>query len=407
MKTIIKEFDLPDRKLKIAIVLAVAAIGWLCLRGAATANAQTNPANLSPGVQEVVKLTQARMGDDVIISYIKNSGVSYHLSADDILYLHGQGVSQGVLSALLNATPSTPPAAPITPLIPSVAVPGGAPPPAALAQPSSAPPVLVPEGPSGPLPGSDINMNYFQAKLSPFGAWVDVAGYGLCWEPSIQTKQVGWRPYFDGGHWEYTDDGWMWNSDYPWGQYVFHYGRWMRDARYGWLWVPGYEWAPSWVCWRNDEADGYSAWAPLPPGARFEAGVGLFWNGHLAVNADFGLGADAFVFVPFDHFWAHDYRPFLAPFDRVPVLFRASFVANGYGFVNGRFVIGGIGRERIGLLTHHEVVLGRIEFHDAHIAHSFELQRAHSVEVIRGHGFEGRDGHDFRDDHRGFDRDHR
>ena len=43
------------------------------------------------------------MGDDVILAYIKNSGASYNLSADDILYLNTQGVSKPVLSALLQA----------------------------------------------------------------------------------------------------------------------------------------------------------------------------------------------------------------------------------------------------------------------------------------------------------------
>jgi hypothetical protein len=60
------EHDLSDRKLKIGVVLAVAIIGWLCLTGASASHAQTIPANLSPGVQEVLKLSQAHMSDDVI-----------------------------------------------------------------------------------------------------------------------------------------------------------------------------------------------------------------------------------------------------------------------------------------------------------------------------------------------------
>ena len=62
---------------------------------------QAAPANLSPGLQEVVKLSQAQMGDNVILAYIKNSGASYTLGADDILYLKSQGVSQNVIAALL------------------------------------------------------------------------------------------------------------------------------------------------------------------------------------------------------------------------------------------------------------------------------------------------------------------
>ena len=58
-----KDYDLTDRKLKIAFILVMAILGWLCLNGASFIHAQTTPANLSPGLQEVVKLTQAHMSD--------------------------------------------------------------------------------------------------------------------------------------------------------------------------------------------------------------------------------------------------------------------------------------------------------------------------------------------------------
>ncbi|MCD8029369.1 MAG: hypothetical protein LUF85_00605 [Bacteroides sp.] len=38
----------------------------------------------------------------------------------------------------------------------------------------------------------------------------------------------------------------------------------MYDNSYGWLWVPGYEWAPSWVVW-GETGNNY-AWAPVAPG---------------------------------------------------------------------------------------------------------------------------------------------
>ena len=76
-------------------VIACAAIGWMCW-GAGNVNAQ----NLSPDLQEVVKLSQAKMPDDVIKNYINSSGRAYSLSANDIIYLNSQGVSPGVISAL-------------------------------------------------------------------------------------------------------------------------------------------------------------------------------------------------------------------------------------------------------------------------------------------------------------------
>ena len=83
--------------------IACAAIGWMCWSPANVCQAQTPPANssgLSPDLQEVVKLSQAKMGDDVIKNYISSAGKSYRLSADDIIYLNSQGVSPGVISAL-------------------------------------------------------------------------------------------------------------------------------------------------------------------------------------------------------------------------------------------------------------------------------------------------------------------
>ena len=179
-------------------------------------------------------------------------------------------------------------------------------------------------------------------------------GYGLCWQPAVVVTDLAWRPYFNQGHWIYTDSGWSWQSDYPWGDIVFHYGRWWRFNEH-WVWVPGYDWAPAWVCWR--EADGYCGWAPLPPTATYKVGVGLFFNGKLALDVDFGLGMDAFTFVSYDHFWDHDLHLFLLPPDRLAVVFRGSRLANGYRMDQGRFVIEGLGHDHIAALTHHDVMV--------------------------------------------------
>ena len=93
----------------VAVVMA-----WVVLTASPASNAQTTAANLSPDLQEIVKLAQAHMSDDVILSFIKGSGKSYTLSADDMLYLNSQGVSQPVISALMQ-TKSAAPATPATP----------------------------------------------------------------------------------------------------------------------------------------------------------------------------------------------------------------------------------------------------------------------------------------------------
>src|SRR5580692_4120290 len=76
-------------------------IGVLCFSTGMVCEAQTAPADLSPDVQEVLTLSKQHMDDSVITNYIASTGKVYKLSADDIIYLNTQGVSQPVISALL------------------------------------------------------------------------------------------------------------------------------------------------------------------------------------------------------------------------------------------------------------------------------------------------------------------
>ena len=57
---------------------------------------------LSYGVAQIVKLAQANVSDDAIMAYIKSSGNSYGLNADQIIYLRQQGVSDAVITTMLN-----------------------------------------------------------------------------------------------------------------------------------------------------------------------------------------------------------------------------------------------------------------------------------------------------------------
>jgi hypothetical protein len=564
---------------------------WFVLAAGPASNAQTTAANLSPDLQEVVKLAQAHMSDDVILSFIKGSGKSYILSADDMLYLNSQGVSQPVITALMQ-TKSAALAAPAAPAAPAPAPPPAvmpAPAPAPVAAPAYTPapipapppglvdnfftdaglnrsvwmmqtplvqslaqwnasasvPPMVSFGPAGmqmsgvggpgqfagiqsvglysppfaitatvsgmeergipfevylvspdlrqwlsvaghlggaggpreglgirtpfggariplgggpspehgvwvnwtsssqpisalgnkiyPVPiarlaytitmtvGADgiasvslqdavgvslgaLNampvgmgpfhvvlasrgegptfaswravqltslapqpvaitappetptLDYFQAHLNPYGQWIDVPGIGPAWIPA-EANNLDWRPYMDAGHWEYTDAGWYWQSDYPWGDIAFHYGRWIRNDFTGgrWAWVPDYDWAPSWVAWREG-AEGMG-WAPLPWGVEFRPGLGLYWHGAaVTAEVDFGLGFDAFVVVGPDHFWGGDYHRFALDPARARVFFDHSKFQAGYRIEGGRLRAEGLGREHIAEITHHEVV---------------------------------------------------
>jgi hypothetical protein len=84
--------------------LLIVAIYWC---GAECASAQTSASGHAANLDEIVKLTKAQMTDDVILNFIKGSGNQYNLSADDLVYLKSQGVSQPVISALLQTPPMT------------------------------------------------------------------------------------------------------------------------------------------------------------------------------------------------------------------------------------------------------------------------------------------------------------
>ena len=95
---------------------------------------------------------------------------------------------------------------------------------------------------SEPQPYESISQNQFYDDLAPYGRWIQLNHYGLVWQP--WDLPYGWRPYSD-GYWVYTDYGWTFESDDPYGWAVYHYGRWAFDNRFGWVWVPGYEWGPA------------------------------------------------------------------------------------------------------------------------------------------------------------------
>lgn len=107
------------------------------------------------------------------------------------------------------------------------------------------------------------DIDSFYEDLSPYGDWVEHPGNGYVFIPTGVSPD--WRPYTV-GQWIWTDEyGWYWESEEPFGWATFHYGRWGYDDDYGWYWVPGDEWAPAWVNWRDSEDDSVTGWAPIAP----------------------------------------------------------------------------------------------------------------------------------------------
>lgn len=73
------------------------------------------PANLSPGAADVLKLTRAKVGEDIIVAYIQSTDRRYNLRAEEIVHLQQQGVSSPILVAMLNETPAATEPAPAIP----------------------------------------------------------------------------------------------------------------------------------------------------------------------------------------------------------------------------------------------------------------------------------------------------
>ncbi|HUB86952.1 MAG TPA: hypothetical protein VMB22_03605 [Verrucomicrobiae bacterium] len=85
------------------LLVAIAGAGFLAMNLAAQdATSTANTPVVSPAVAQIVQLSQAKVGDDTIITFIQNSGTIYGLDANQIVYLKQQGVSSAVINAMLN-----------------------------------------------------------------------------------------------------------------------------------------------------------------------------------------------------------------------------------------------------------------------------------------------------------------
>jgi Family of unknown function (DUF6600) len=169
---------------------------------------------------------------------------------------------------------------------------------------------------------SSASYGTFYRKLEPYGAWRETSDYGYVWQPREAEESRNWRPYTD-GRWVYTDAGWTWVSEEPFGWATYHYGRWVRLRRVGWVWVPGEEWAPAWVSWRTSKD--YVGWAPLPPEARFDRKCGIRnWADNY-----YDIGPDQYAFVPGNEFGSRRIQRSVVPVERnVTIVIETTNVTN-------------------------------------------------------------------------------
>jgi hypothetical protein len=306
---------------------------------------------------EVIKLTQSGVDESVIMAYISNSGSTFNLDSDKIIYLSDIGAPNDLVTAMMQRDQS---------LQQQIAAAVSAQQAAQTAQATETAPPTDYTTDTEPAP-PEVTVEYFNTSLAPYGSWVQVPGYGRCWRPTITFYDTAWQPYCDRGHWVYTEYGWYWASDYSWGA-TFHYGRWFRDENLGWCWSPDTVWAPSWVCWRY--SDDYCGWAPLPPGAVFKTGVGFIYRGrNVSAGFDFGLGANVFTFVLTKNFsdaHLHNFR--VAP-ERVAQVFNHTTIINNFNANNHVLINNGIPLEHIVAVTHtkiHPVAVREIINADVH-----------------------------------------
>jgi uncharacterized membrane protein YgcG len=180
----------------IAAVMAIAALVWT----APTAFAQESSASntipsvafrtsappLAADVGEVLRLAQAKIGTDTIIAYIKNSGNSYDLNADQIIYLRQQGISDAVIVTMLTQ------ARPVQ--VPATASNPAQPPTAATAYDGQVTP--PPTAPSVTyVPSTPAVSYYYQPDYEPYYYYPDYYAYPL------GSFSFGWYGgYYGGGY---------------------------------------------------------------------------------------------------------------------------------------------------------------------------------------------------------------
>ncbi len=294
---------------------------------------------LSKTAAEVLKMYESGVGAEVLAAHVKHSPKPFQLAADQIIYFNDLGIPDAVTTAMIErdqalghtAEETSPNKAPSAGKQPN--------PPAEIT--STTTQTIVVKEPAA------VTTQVFYTALSPYGTWMHVDEYGWVWQPTAATVNVHWRPYYDRGHWMYTDAGWYWHSGYSWGWAPFHYGRWSLHGGHGWIWVPGTVWSPSWVSFRY--TNNYCGWAPLPPRAHYSATTGFTYHGsRISIGFDFGLSHRHYTFVSRKHFGHHHHHRRRIDHRETQQVFKDSTVVNNYIVGDNNTIINkGISRDRV------------------------------------------------------------
>jgi uncharacterized protein DUF6600 len=213
-------------------------------------------------------------------------------------------------------------------------------------------PVPYPSPAPAPVPAPSVEIRFFYDALDPDGDWLWMPPYGWVWAPA--AVDPFWRPY-TAGHWIWTDWGWTWVSPERWGWATYHYGRWVRAPRHGWVWIPGDVWGPGWVAWRR--GPGLVGWAPLPPDVRFHAGVGLDWGG---IDVDVAIDVGAWCFLDEARFADDDVGRYAYPVGRNATAVRTTKHVTNVRLNGSKIINEGIDRGEIERAIHRPIKERRV-----------------------------------------------
>jgi probable HAF family extracellular repeat protein len=196
---------------------------------------------------------------------------------------------------------------------------------------------------------------FYTGLSSEEGSWVEAGNYGYCFRPRVSAD---WRPYRD-GHWVWTDRGWYWNSNERFGWATYHYGRWANVDGTGWCWLPGNQWAPAWVSWR--QGNEHVGWAPLPPEADVSPGQSISsWS-----DSYYDIGPAAYAFISYSHWREPSYARYVErPERNVQIIRETKNVTN---IVTNNNVINSFGPpvQNVARKTNHNIRQVQLAFNRA------------------------------------------
>ena len=233
----------------------MAALALALMAGKSSAQGIAAPAPQLPyGLEQVLKLEQAKVGDNVIIAYIYNSGDRYTLDAGQLIYLKQQGVSDAVLTTMLTQPKAADASTPM----------------AFSSQPSDANVVAVPATPA------PAQVTYVPADSADYGSSYGYPYYygGWCWPFNVSW---GWTWFGSGWHW---NGGW--HGSAGWG------GGWHGGSAWsGGGWHGGGTWSGGWHgsgSWGGSHGGGGwhssgSSWHGGSSGGWHSSGGGSGWHG--------------------------------------------------------------------------------------------------------------------------------